>query len=160
MSESEYSRYTQASSQEDLATVLILGNGKTYPSKGTFIFADRQIDTGTGTILVAVSFPNPGNILRPGQFGRVRAVMNVRENALLVPQRAVMEIQGNDQIAVVGSNNKVSIKSVKVGETVGSMWVITEGLQPDEHVVVEGLQNVKDGALVNPTTIDASQEEK
>ena len=139
---------------------MILGNGQTYPSKGTFIFADRQIDTGTGTILVAVSFPNPGNILRPGQFGRVRAVMNVRENALLVPQRAVLEIQGNDQVAVVGSDNKVSIKSVKIGETIGSMWVITEGLQPDERVVVEGLQNVKDGALVNPTTIDASQEEK
>jgi len=160
MNESEYSRYIQASSQEDLATTLILGNGQTYPSKGTFIFADRQIDTGTGTILVAVSVPNPGNVLRPGQFGRVRAVMNVRENALLVPQRAVLEIQGNDQIAVVGSDNKVSIKSVKVGETIGSMWVITEGLQPDERVVVEGLQNVKDGALVNPTTIDASQEEK
>ena len=129
---------------------LTLGNGETYPSKGTFIFADRQIDTGTGTILVAVSFPNPGNVLRPGQFGRVRAVMSVKKNALLVPQRAVMEIQGNYQVAVVGSDNKVSINSVKVGETVGSMWVIDEGLQPDERVVVEGLQNVKDGAVVNP----------
>jgi membrane fusion protein (multidrug efflux system) len=160
MTESEYFRYTQNPSQDDLAPELTLGNGETYPSKGRLIFADRQIDTGTGTILVAVSFPNPGNVLRPGQFGRVRAVMNVRKNALLVPQRAVMEIQGNDQVDVVGSDNKVSTKSVKVGETVGSMWVIDEGLQADDQVVVEGLQNVKDGALVNPTPIESSKESK
>ena len=160
MAESEYFRYTHASSQDDLSPTLILGNGETYPTKGSFIFADRQIDTGTGTILVAVSFPNPGNILRPGQFGRVRAVMSVKENALLVPQRAVMEIQGSDQVAVVGEDNKVSTKSVKVGETVGPMWVIDEGLQPGERVVVEGLQNVKDGVLVNPTPLDASKEVK
>ena len=160
MTESEYFRYTHTFSQDDLAPVLTLGNGETYPSKGRFIFADRQIDTGTGTILVAVSFSNPGNVLRPGQFGRVRAVMNVRKNALLVPQRAVMEIQGNDQVDVVGSDNKISTKSVKVGETVGSLWVVEQGLQPDERVVVEGLQNVKDGSLVNPVPIDPSKEGK
>jgi len=157
MTEEEYSSYTRAASSENLAPVLTLGNGQAYPSKGSFIFADRQIDTGTGTILVAVSFPNPGNILRPGQFGRVRAILNVKKNALLVPQRAVIELQGNDQIAVVGSDNKVSIKSVKVGQTVGSLWVIEEGLEPDEHVVVEGLQSIKDGAVVNPTMIDPSK---
>ena len=120
MSEQEYFSFTrkidaaasgdQEPPQEDSQLTLILGNGETYPAKGAFIFADRQIDTGTGTILVAVSFPNPGNILRPGQFGRVRAVMSVRKNALLVPQRAVMELQGNYQVAVVGSDNKVAIK--------------------------------------------------
>jgi membrane fusion protein (multidrug efflux system) len=158
MTESEYFRFTHVASGDDLASTLTLGNGETYPEKGTFIFADRQIDTGTGTILVAVSFPNPGNVLRPGQFGRVRAVLNVKKNALLVPQRAVMEIQGSDQVAVVGDDNKVSTKPVKVGETVGSLWVIDEGLQPDERVVIEGLQNVKDGAVVNPTVADISKE--
>jgi membrane fusion protein (multidrug efflux system) len=157
MTESEYSNFAQNSSQGDLSPALILQDGTKYPSSGTFIFADRQIDTGTGTILVAVSFPNPGNVLRPGQFGRVRAAMSVKKNALLVPQRAVMEIQGSDQVAVVGSDNKVSIKSVKVGETVGSRWVIDEGLQANDRVVVEGIQNVKDGVAVNPTSVIASE---
>ena len=160
MTEAEYFRYAHTPSQEDSASQLTLGNGETYPSKGTFIFADRQIDTGTGTILVAVSFSNQGNVLRPGQFGRVRAVMSVKKNALLVPQRAVMEIQGNDQVDVVGSDHKVSTKPVKVGETVGPLWVIEQGLQPDERVVVEGLQNIKDGVLVNPTPMDPSKEAK
>jgi len=159
MSEQEYFNFTkkidaaasgdQDPSQGDSQLTLVLGNGETYPEKGNFIFADRQIDTGTGTILVAVSFPNPGNILRPGQFGRVRAVMNVRKNTILVPQRAVMELQGSYQVAVVGGDNKVSIRTVKVGETVDTMWIINEGLQPDERVVVEGVQNIKDGSVVN-----------
>jgi RND family efflux transporter MFP subunit len=157
MTESEYSIYSQ-NSPSDLAPELILQDEKTYSLKGSFIFADRQINTGTGTILVAVSFPNPGNILRPGQFGRVRAVMSVKKNALLVPQRAVTELQGSDQVAVVGDDNKVSIKPVKVSETVGSLWVIDEGLQVNDRVVVEGTQNVKDGAVVNPTTIGSSKE--
>lgn len=159
MSESEYFSFTHAASQDDLAPTLTLGNGETFPSRGNFIFADRQIDTGTGTILVAVSFPNPGNVLRPGQFGRVRAVMAVKKNALLVPQRAVIELQGNDQIAVVGNDNKVTIKPVKVSTTVGSMWVVDEGLEPSDHVVVEGLQSVKDGATVNPTTVDPNKKD-
>jgi membrane fusion protein (multidrug efflux system) len=158
MNESEYFRYSHASADEDWAPVLTLGNGETYPSKGSFIFADRQINTGTGTILVAVSFPNPDNVLRPGQFGRVRAVMDVRKNALLIPQRAVTELQGNDQVAVVGSDNKVIIKAVKVGETVGRLWVVEQGLEPGDRVVIEGLQNVKDGAVVNPTLVDPSKE--
>jgi membrane fusion protein (multidrug efflux system) len=157
MTESEYSIYSQTS-PSDLAPELILQDEKTYSLKGSFIFADRQINTGTGTILVAVSFPNPGNILRPGQFGRVRAVMSVKKNALLIPQRAVTELQGGDQIAVVGADDKVTIKTVKVGETVGSMWVIEEGLQADDRVVVEGVQNVKDGSVVNPTPMGLSKE--
>ncbi len=147
----------RSSKYEDLAPELTLGNGETYPAKGTFIFADRQIDTGTGTILVAVSFPNPGNVLRPGQFGRVRAVMSIKKNALLVPQRAVMEIQGNYQVAVVGNDHKVTIRPVKVGDTVDTMWIIEEGLQPDERVVVEGIQNVKEGSLVNVVSSGSPQ---
>jgi membrane fusion protein (multidrug efflux system) len=139
----------QPSTQEDPRLTLILGNGETFPAKGSFIFADRQVDTGTGTILVGVSFPNPGNMLRPGQFGRVRAVMDVKKNAILVPQRAVMELQGIYQVAVVGSDNKASIRTVKVGETQDGLWIIEEGLTADDRVVVEGIQNVKDGALVN-----------
>ena len=158
MNEQEYFNFTkkidaaaedQSSQAEDSQLTLILGNGETYPEKGVFIFADRQIDTGTGTILVAVSFPNPGNVLRPGQFGRVRAVMSIRKGAILVPQRAVMELQGNYQVATVGNDNKVAIRPVKVGETVDGMWIIEEGLTPDERVVTEGIQNVKDGAVVN-----------
>ena len=90
-----------------------------------------------------MSFPNPGNVLRPGQFGRVHAVMSVKKNALLIPQRAVTELQGGDQVAVVGNDNKVSVKTVKVGETVGSMWVIDEGLKAGDRVVTEGTQNIK-----------------
>jgi len=151
MTESEYAQYTQSTSSQDLAPELVLGDGTSYPLKGKFIFADRQIDTGTGTILVAVSFPNPGNILRPGQFGRVRAVMRTKKGALLVPQRAVTELQGSDQVAVVGNDNKVEIRPVKVGETEGRLWVIDDGLKAGEKVVTEGTQNVRDGALVNPT---------
>jgi membrane fusion protein (multidrug efflux system) len=159
MSEQEYFSLSQRisaspsdnpdSQEQSLWAQLTLGNGMTFPSKGTFIFADRQINTGTGTILAAVSFPNPGNVLRPGQFGRVRSVMSVKKNALLVPQRAVTELQGNYQVAVVGPDNKVSIRPVKVGETVDSMWIINEGLTPDERVVTEGTQNVMDGSSVN-----------
>jgi len=155
MSESEYSIYTKVS-LSDLAPELILQDEKTYSLKGTFIFADRQIDTGTGTILVAVSFPNPGNILRPGQFGRVRAVMSVKKNALLITQRAVTELQGGDQVAVVGDDNKVTIKTVKVGSTVGALWVIEDGLEANDRVVVEGIQNIKDGAVVNPIVVNLS----
>jgi len=157
MTESEYANYVQGSTDGDLSPSLILQDGTSYSQAGNFIFADRQIDTGTGTILVAVSFPNPGNVLRPGQFGRVRAVMKVKKNALLVPQRAVTELQGGDQVAVVGDDNKVTIKSVKVAETVGPLQVIDEGLNANDRVVVEGTQNVKDGAVVNPTMVDLSK---
>jgi len=156
MTEAEYATYLQSQSS-DLAPELILQDEKTYSLRGTFIFADRQVDTGTGTILVAVSFPNPGNVLRPGQFGRVRAVMSVEKDALLVPQRAVTELQGGDQVAVVGNDNKVSIKTVKVGETAGAMSVIEVGLQANDRIVIEGTQNIKDGAIVNPTTADSSK---
>lgn len=129
---------------------LILGNGKTYPDAGRILFADRQINQQTGTITIVASFPNPGNILRPGAYGRVRAVTEISKGALLVPQRAVTELQGSYQVAAVGADNKVSIRQVEVGERVGTMWVVTKGLAPSERVVAEGTQKVRNGSVVTP----------
>jgi len=128
---------------------LVLSDGTVYPKPGEFAFADRQVDSSTGTIKVAIAFPNPGNVLRPGQYAKVRAVMGSLPGAVVVPQRAVNELQGNFQVAVVGTDNKVSIRTVKAGVKTGSLMVISEGLQPGERVVVEGLQKVKDGMTVN-----------
>src|SRR5512143_2072332 len=128
---------------------LILSDGSLYPRKGEIAFADRQVDPATGTIKVAAMFPNPGNVLRPGQYAKARAVLETIKDALVVPQRAVNELQGNFQVAVVGSDNKVSVRTVKPGVKSGSIVVITEGVQPGERVVVEGLQKVKDGMTVN-----------
>lgn len=137
---------------------LILADGTTWPYKGSLIFIDRQVDPGTGTIRVAIAFPNPDNVLRPGQYGRVRAATTTKKGALLIPQSAVTELQGTYQVAIVGSDNKVSIRSVNVGETVGTMWIINEGLKPGERVVAEGVQKVKDGALVSPKMTNTSKQ--
>ncbi len=127
---------------------LILTDGSLYPQKGKILLADRQVDPNTGTIRIVAAFPNPGNILRPGQYGRVRVETNMKKGALLLPQSAVAQSQGSYQVAVVGSDHKVSMRAVKPGETVGTMWVIDEGLKPGEQVVVEGLQNLREGTLV------------
>jgi len=129
---------------------LILGGEKVYPHKGQFFLIDRQVDVKTGTILVAALFPNPNNLLRPGQFARVRAVTKTKEKALLVPQRAVTELQGNYQVAVVTPDNKVDIRPVKVGQRTGNLWIIDQGLRQGERVVVEGLQKLKAGMTVSP----------
>jgi len=129
---------------------LILGGDKVYPHKGQFFLIDRQVDVKTGTILVAALFPNPNNVLRPGQFARVRAVTSTKEKALLVPQRAVTELQGTYQVAVVTPDNKVDVRPVKVGQRTGSLWIIDQGLHQGERVVVEGLQKLKAGMTVNP----------
>ncbi len=134
----------------DVALHLTLANGSTYPHEGRIAFADRQVDTQTGTIRMVGTFPNPGNILRPGQFGRIKALTGLHKGALLVPQRAVTELQGRNQVAVVGPDNKVSIRSVQVGDRVGEMWVIASGLKPDERVITEGAAKVRDGMVVNP----------
>src|SRR6185295_11384683 len=139
---------------------LILGGEKVYPHKGQFFLVDRQVDVKTGTIRVAALFPNPNNFLRPGQFARVRAVTKTKEKALLVPQRAVMEMQGSYQIVVVNAENKADIRPVKVGERIGTLWIIDQGLNPGERVVVEGLQKLKAGMTVNPKTSRASPEDK
>jgi membrane fusion protein (multidrug efflux system) len=132
---------------------LTLSDGSTFPHEGSFLLADRQVDANTGTIRVVGSFPNPNNLLRPGQFGRVVAEMGTQKSALLVPQRAVTELQGSYQLAVVGSDNKVSIRPVKVGPSVGKMLIIQDGLKPQERVIVEGLQKVKDGTVVTPKPV-------
>ena len=127
---------------------LILGNGSVYPQKGKFYALDRNLDTKTGSIRYNVTFPNPGNILRPGQFGNVRFVADMKKGAMVIPQEAVNELQGSYQVAVVDENNKVSIRPVKMGERIGAMWEVTEGLKPGDKVVVQGLQKAREGSTV------------
>jgi RND family efflux transporter MFP subunit len=158
VSESEYLDWnkrfpTETSRQaadKSLRLQLILADGSTYPRDGTFYFADRQVNVGTGAIRIAGLFPNPGNILRPGGYGRIRTAVRVQKDALLVPQRAVSELQGSYEVAVVDRENKVSIRTVKVGDRVGSFWIIADGLKPGERVVAEGVQKVRPGTQVNP----------
>ena len=139
------------SSAAPIPLKLILSNGSTYARSGSILFADRQVDQQTGTIRIAGAFANPGNILRPGQYAKVRAVTQVLKGALLVPQRAVSQLQGSAQVAVVGADNKISIRAVKTGEQVDTMWVITSGLSAGDRVVAEGTQKVKEGSAVTPT---------
>jgi membrane fusion protein, multidrug efflux system len=127
---------------------LILADGTTYEHQGDFYFADRQVDQNTGAIQLAALFPNPDNVLRPGQYGKVRAVMRVQSNALLIPQAAVTEQQGSYLVDVVGSDNRVEVRQVQVGERTGTMWVIQRGLKAGERVVVQGQQNLKPGMEV------------
>jgi membrane fusion protein (multidrug efflux system) len=158
VSEQEYLDFnrrfsTEASRLEEtrrLQLDLILSDGTVYPHMGRFYFADREVDPKTGAIRIAGLFPNPGNILRPGQYGRVRTTSQTRLGALLIPQRAVSELQGSYQVAVVDPQNKVAIRNVTPGERVGKMWIISDGLKPGERVVVEGVQKVGPGAQVNP----------
>jgi RND family efflux transporter MFP subunit len=135
---------------------LILADGSVYPSKGAVLVADRQVDLKTGTIRFAAVFDNPQGVLRPGQFARIRIPTSVARNALLVPQRAVTETQGTYQVTVVTPDSKASIRPVKVGQRVGNMWIIKEGIQPSDRVIVEGLQKVKEGTPVNPKTSQPS----
>jgi len=127
---------------------LLLGNGELYPKKGKFYALDRSLDPKTGSIRYYVTFPNPGNILRPGQFGNVRFVADMKKGAMVIPQEAVNELQGSYQVAVVDQNNKVSIRPVKMGERIGAMWEVAEGLKPGDKVVVQGLQKAREGSTV------------
>src|SRR5882672_7983070 len=135
---------------------LILTDGSIHPQKGKILLADRQVDPGTGTIRIVAAFPNPGNILRPGQYGRVRVETSTKKDALLLPQSAVVYLQGSYQVAVVGGDHKVIMRAVKPGATVGTMWVIDEGLKPGEQVVVGGLQQIREGTLVTPKPVHLS----
>jgi len=150
----------RAEQERQLGLEMILADGSRYPHEGSFSFADRQVDVKTGTLRLQGLFPNPGNILRPGQFARVRAVTKTRRGALLVPQRAVTELQGSYQVAVVGKDNKVEIRPVKVGERTGSQWVVDAGLKPGERVIAEGIQRVRQGMTVNPKPLKAETEAK
>lgn len=137
---------------------LILPTGRTYPYKGRILFANRQMDAQTGTIQLVGAFPNPRDILRPGQTARVRSVTELRKGALLVPQRAVTELQGSYQLAVLQPGNKIALRTVQVGERVGSMWIIDQGLKLGEQVVAEGTQAVRDGMVVTPKPYTAPSE--
>ena len=141
---------TRLAADKSLRLELILADGSTYPHDGTFYFADRQVNQSTGAIRIAALFPNPGNILRPGGYGKVRTAVRVQKDALLVPQRAVSELQGGYQVAAVDDENKVSVRTVKVGDRVGNQWIIADGLKRGERVVVEGVQKVRPGMQVNP----------
>lgn len=127
---------------------LLLSNGKTYPHKGKFYAIDRSLDNKTGSIRYEVTFPNPGNALRPGQFGRVRFVLEMKMDALVVPQEAVSELQGNFQVSLVGEDNRVSVRPVKVGERIGTLWEITNGLTAGDRIIVQGAQKVREGSSV------------
>jgi membrane fusion protein, multidrug efflux system len=142
--------------QREATVELIRADGKLHPYKGRFLAADRQVDEKTGTIRISAIFPNPGNILRPGQYARLRIKMQERAGALLIPQRAVLELQGRNFVWVVDDANKVSQRKVTVGPRFGSDWVIEDGLKQGERIVVEGLQNVRDGATVQPSTAPPS----
>ena len=157
VSDQEYLQFRRLDTPMKLLELeLVLSDGTVYPHKGKFGFADRQVSGNTGAIQMIGLFPNPGNILRPGQYGRVRAETATVRGALLVPQPAVSELQGDYQVAVLDSANKVSVETVKVGDRVGSMWVIREGLKPGQRVVVEGVQKAVPGKTVNPKTYRAS----
>ncbi|HJT22461.1 MAG TPA: efflux RND transporter periplasmic adaptor subunit [Nitrospira sp.] len=134
---------------------LILADGSVYPHKGKASLPDRQIDVKTGTITIVAYFPNPGNVLRPGQYAKVRTVIEKLPGALVIPQRAVQELQGMYQVAVVEAENKIAIRTVKPGVRIGTQWVITSGLKPGEQVVVEGLQKVRSGIVVSPKPVPA-----
>ncbi len=142
----------------DISPELILADGTVYSHKGKILVVDRQVDPNTGTIRLVAAFPNPGNILRPGQYGRVRIQTSIKKNALLVPQSAVKELQGGYQVAILGKDNKAIIRPVKAGEKSGTMWVIDEGLKPDDQVIVEGVEKVKDGTPVVPKPANTQQE--
>ena len=140
-----------------IALELVLTDGSVYPLKGKIYATDRQIDPGTGTLRIAGVFPNPDNLLRPGQYAQVRAVVRVEQGALMVPQRAVNELQGAYQVATVDGENHAHLRTVKVGDRDGSLWIIEDGLKPGDQVIAEGIQKVREGMLVNPHPFAAAQ---
>ena len=158
VAEQDYMRLHERSNKTGNQNLeLILGDGTVYPHAGKVLFVNREVDSRTGTIQVRGEFANPGNVLRPGQYARVRAVTELHKNALLIPQKSVVELQGVYQVGVVGADNKVSIKTVKLGPLFGDMWVVESGLQPRENVIVDGLQRVRTGMAVAPTPFKNTQ---
>jgi RND family efflux transporter MFP subunit len=166
VSEQEYLRATHLSGSGapmnlfDSSPALTLSDGTVYPHTGRILWSDRQVEPSTGTIRLVAAFPNPGNKLRPGQYGRVRIQTGMKRGALLVPQSAVKEIQGGYQLAIVGADNKASMRPVKAGEKFGTLWVIDEGVQPGDQVVVEGVEKVRDATPVVPKPAPAQGEER
>jgi membrane fusion protein (multidrug efflux system) len=165
VSEQEYMHFRGGAKAEtsqmrakDVPLELVLADGTVFPHRGRISLADRQVDVRTGTLRIGALFPNPGNLLRPGQFALIRATMETKKGALLVPQRAVSELQGKFLVAVVGADNTVDMRTVTPAERVGSLWVIDQGLKPGETVVVEGVQKVRAGVRVvtKPATMEGA----
>ncbi len=158
LSEQEYLALQRDPEMRGAELELLLVDGSAFPQKGRLLLTGREVDVKTGTIAAIGLFPNPGNLLRPGQYAKVRAIVKMRHGALLVPQRAVNEMQGAFQVGVVGPGDVAEIRPVKVAERVGSLWIVTEGLKPGERVVVEGFSRVKAGATVAPVSASAAPE--
>lgn len=136
---------------------LVLADGTVHPEKGRLVFVDRAVDARTGTILVEVAFPNPGTLIRAGQYGRVRVAIDQRKGAILVPQRAVSELQGTYSVAVVKPDDTVDLRMVTAGARVGTLWIIDQGLKPEERIVVEGTQKVRPGMKVTPVPVTITE---
>jgi membrane fusion protein (multidrug efflux system) len=136
----------------DLPVTLVLSDGSVHPAKGKFVFIDRAVDPTTGTLRVRAEFPNPDKLLRPGMFGRIRVDLGTRPDSVLVPEKTVVELQGKNFVWVLGPENKTSQRPVKVGEQVGDQILILEGLKPGDRIILEGLQKVREGAVVQPST--------
>jgi len=159
LSEAEYLRFF--ANRKERANVptgleLTLADGNVYPYKGKFVLVDRAVDQKTGTLNVVAEFPNPQGLLRPGQFGRVRAVAEMATDAILIPKRAVQEIQGMKTVLVVGADNMVALRTIQAGETVGDLLIVREGLKPGERVIVDGVQKARPGSKVSPSLAAAS----
>jgi RND family efflux transporter MFP subunit len=160
VAEQEYMRWRQRGGNPDKVgdikgqLEMTLSDGSVYPHPGTADIVDRQVGVTTGTINIRGVFPNPGDLLRPGQFAKVRTVVDTKQGALLIPQRAVRDLQGQHEVAVVGASDTVDIRKVKVAERVGSLWIISEGLKPGERVIVEGIDKVRPGEKVKPLPAD------
>ncbi len=158
LSEQEYVEMLRDPEMRNAELQLVLADGGVFPKKGRVLLTGREVDVKTGTIAAIGLFPNPGNLLRPGQYAKVRAVVKVRRGALLVPQRAVNEMQGDFQVGVVGPGDTAQIRKVKPAERVGSMWIIEDGLKPGEQVIVEGFTRIKSGMIVSPVSASAAAE--
>jgi len=160
ISESEYLRFAalqkRGKGASGVPLELLLADGSVFPHKGKVVIADRAVDTKTGTLSLLAEFPNPQGLLRPGQFGRVRAAAEVVENAILVPLRAVVEIQGAKSVLVVGADNMVALRTIRPAETAGDMLIVRDGVQPGERVIVDGVQKARPGSKVNPSTAGSS----
>jgi membrane fusion protein (multidrug efflux system) len=157
-----YARRNQergAKSAAPLPFELVLSDGSLHAKKGAIVFVDRNIDAATGTIMMEAAFPNPGGIVRPGQFARVRAAVDLKQGAILVPQRAVSELQGIYNVAVVGGDDTIELRMVKPAQRIGTLWVIDSGLKAGERVVVEGMQKVRSGVKVKPEMVPIEEGE-
>jgi membrane fusion protein (multidrug efflux system) len=158
VSEQRYAEYAKryadaeerAQHEKELRFELLFPDGSTYPHKGELFAIENQVDIRTGSLRIVAEFPNPGNILRPGQFARIRVQSEIRKDALVVPQRAVMELQGTNQVVVIGPDNKAHIQPVTMGRRYEHMWIVEQGVKRGDRVVVEGTQKAREGAVVNP----------